>query len=92
MNLKLLIVVLLQPFFLIASEIHTQSRYNDTLNVATYNVRIRTSVDTNERSWANRKPHIAKLIQNHQFDIVGIQELSDQQQVHILIIGEKKRG
>lgn len=80
MNLKLLLFALLLPCCLSAFENLPGSSQNDTLNVATYNVRIRTSGDTHERSWDNRKPHIAGLIRNHQFDIIGVQELIDNQQ------------
>lgn len=50
---------------------------SDTLNLATFNVRIQTTADTQERSWNNRKNHVARLINNYRFDIVGVQELVD---------------
>ena len=52
----------------------------DTLNIATYNVRIRTGSDKNEKSWANRKSAVAELIKTGRFDVVGVQELIDEDQ------------
>ncbi|GHV55863.1 endonuclease [Bacteroidia bacterium] len=56
-----------------------QSR-QDTLTIATYNLRIRTKTDTGVREWENRRNHIASLIKNHQFDIFGAQEIVDKKQ------------
>jgi endonuclease/exonuclease/phosphatase family metal-dependent hydrolase len=48
---------------------------SDTLNIATYNIRLQTTADKEERSWSNRKSQVAKLIYNHRFDVFGVQEI-----------------
>ena len=53
---------------------------SDTLKVATYNVRIRTNSDTGNTNWKVRKPEVAKLINEFQFDVFGVQELIDKSQ------------
>ena len=53
---------------------------SDTLTVATFNVRIRTGSDKDERSWDYRKADVARLIHHWRFDIVGVQELIDSDQ------------
>lgn len=53
---------------------------SDTITIATFNVRIRTGSDKGERSWLERKPHVAALIHRYRFDIFGVQELIDSEQ------------
>jgi len=53
------------------------SSTSDTLRIATFNVRIRTNADKNERAWVRRKDHVAELINSYRMDIVGAQELID---------------
>lgn len=53
---------------------------SDTLKVATYNIRIKTTADTGERSWKKRKKQVTKLITNHRFDVFGVQEIVDNSQ------------
>lgn len=48
---------------------------SDTLKIATYNVRIKTSGDKDERAWENRKEQVAHLIYEHKFDVFGVQEI-----------------
>lgn len=56
----------------------------DTLNIATYNVRVDT--DAGNRAWGNRKQHVADIIENlYQFDIFGVQELSHSTQLNELM-------
>jgi len=53
---------------------------SDSLIIATFNVRIRTSSDVGVRSWEMRRLPVANLIEKWEFDIFGVQELIDQQQ------------
>lgn len=53
---------------------------SDTLKVATFNVRIRTNSDTGNTNWKVRKPEVAKLINEFEFDVFGVQELIDKSQ------------
>jgi endonuclease/exonuclease/phosphatase family metal-dependent hydrolase len=53
---------------------------SDTLHIATFNVRIRTTSDIGIRSWQNRKPLVVSLIQRNLFDVFGVQELVDIEQ------------
>ncbi len=48
---------------------------SDTLIISTFNVRIETSGDKNQRSWSERKYHVAQLINTYKFDVFGVQEL-----------------
>lgn len=48
---------------------------SDTLHIATYNVRIKTMGDTNERAWDKRQSFVAQLISSYRFDVFGVQEL-----------------
>ncbi|HEY6913615.1 MAG TPA: endonuclease/exonuclease/phosphatase family protein [Paludibacter sp.] len=50
------------------------------LHIATYNVRLQTSVDSAERSWDNRKTDVAKMIKKYDFDIFGVQEIGNKSQ------------
>lgn len=53
---------------------------SDTLRIGTFNVRIRTNSDTGNTNWKVRKPEVAKLINDYQFDVFGVQELIDKSQ------------
>jgi len=53
---------------------------SDTLKIATYNVRIKTTTDTDERAWKNRKEQVAKVINTHAFDVFGVQEIINSSQ------------
>lgn len=59
-------------------EVHIST--SDTLNIATYNIRIKTPGDINERSWDNRKAHVAQLINSYKFDVFGVQEIAESTQ------------
>ncbi|MDR3654021.1 MAG: endonuclease/exonuclease/phosphatase family protein [Paludibacter sp.] len=53
---------------------------SEKMNVATYNIRLQTPVDSDARAWNNRKIEIAKLIKKYKFDIFGVQEVGNQKQ------------
>lgn len=53
---------------------------SDTLTIATYNIRLQTSADKDERSWTNRKSQVGRLIYNHRFDVFGVQEIGSSAQ------------
>ncbi len=48
----------------------------DKLQVAvgSYNLRLLTSADVGEQSWENRKEWVRKIVDDHDFDILGTQE------------------
>lgn len=51
-----------------------------TLKVSSYNIRYASSADVETgNGWDVRKPHLANVIKNHDFDIVGTQEGNDTQ-------------
>lgn len=58
---------------------------SDTLKIATYNVRIETTGDKDERSWDNRKEQVAHLIYEHSFDVFGVQEIINTSQEKDLV-------
>ena len=47
------------------------------LNIATYNIRLQTSADSEARSWGNRKSGVARVIKEHDFDVFGVQEVGN---------------
>lgn len=53
------------------------SQESDTLRIATYNIRVITSSDTENRSWANRKQYLGDIIKTNKFDIFGVQEIAN---------------
>ncbi len=53
---------------------------SDTLRVATFNVRIRTTSDKGALSWENRKTQVAQIINSYKMDVLGVQELVDKEQ------------
>lgn len=78
MKFKLILSSLLLGLFCTHAEASHFS--SDTLNIATYNLRVRVSFDKHEKSWKKRKSQVAKLIKNNQFDVFGVQELKDMKQ------------
>lgn len=58
---------------LIAGLLFMQEASSQTLNVATYNLRLNTAGD-GINAWPNRKEEVKKLIRYHEFDIFGTQE------------------
>lgn len=78
-----LYLLLLLPFTACASEFTAENNIkstSDTLKIATYNVRIKTTADTDERAWKNRKKQVAKVIHTHAFDVFGVQEIINSSQ------------
>ena len=53
---------------------------SDTLRVATYNIRLQTTADKDNRAWTNRKKDVAQLIYQNSFDIFGVQEIGSMAQ------------
>lgn len=59
---------------------------SDTLRIATYNIRIQTTSDTGNRSWANRKQYVGDIINNvYKFDLFGVQEIATSSQQNDLM-------
>lgn len=54
-----------------------------TINVASFNIRLATTADTDYKSWASRKENCAAVIKNHDFDVVGFQEVLAVQQTDL---------
>lgn len=50
------------------------------LNLATFNVRYQTPKDTGVRNWEARKSACVSCIRDEKFDVVGLQEVREQQQ------------
>lgn len=44
------------------------------VNIGSYNLRLITSADIEEKSWENRKEWIRKIVDDYEFDIIGTQE------------------
>lgn len=79
----ILYFILALPLTACASEFNSENNIvstSDTLKIATYNVRIKTTSDTDGRAWKNRKKQVAKVINTHAFDVFGVQELVNSSQ------------
>jgi len=60
---------------------------SDTLRIATFNIRIQTSADTGNRSWAKRKQYAGDIINNvYKFDLFGVQEIASSTQQSDLML------
>ena len=51
----------------------------DAFNLASFNIRCPTSKDEGNHYWTNRFPYVVKVINDRDFDIVGMQELAPKQ-------------
>ena len=59
----------------------TVSPAGKPFNVCSFNMR--TDCDKGEHAWTNRLPLILKVIENHRFDVIGAQELKENQVAHL---------
>ncbi|SHE77919.1 Metal-dependent hydrolase, endonuclease/exonuclease/phosphatase family [Mariniphaga anaerophila] len=57
------------------------------INAATYNLRMQTSADQEEKAWENRRAWAIKIIKKHNFDIIGTQECFKNQLEDVLQAG-----
>lgn len=57
-----------------------QAESSGSILVATYNIRVETPGDTACRAWKNRKADVARLINEYDFDIFGVQEVASVKQ------------
>ncbi|ERJ58159.1 hypothetical protein M472_05215 [Sphingobacterium paucimobilis HER1398] len=55
-------------------EIPTENENKLKLHVGSYNLRLITSSDLGVKDWANRKQWVRKIVDTHEFDILGTQE------------------
>lgn len=55
-----------------------------TQRLGTYNVRVQTEKDTDEKDWNNRKEFVARLIRESGMQVVGLQEIKTDQQLQDL--------
>ena len=51
--------------------------------ICSFNMRTDCGADKGERTWANRLPRILKVIEDHKLDIIGAQELKENQVAHL---------
>ena len=51
--------------------------------VCSFNMRTDCGADKGELTWTNRLPRILKIIENHKLDIIGAQELKENQVAHL---------
>ena len=50
------------------------------LNMASFNIRLDTSSDTDYKDWQARKANCMAVVRNHDFDVFGLQEVLANQQ------------
>ena len=73
---------------------------NTPIRFANYNMRVITAADTAERAFTQREPFILKRISDHDFDIIGAQEVNDQMKASLMenlagtysVVGEGRRA
>ncbi len=73
---------------------------NTPIRFANYNMRVITSADTADRAFTQRKPFILKRIYDHDFDIIGAQEVNDKMKAALMedlagtysVVGEGRRA
>lgn len=58
----------------------TFAQTSSSIKIATYNIRIRTDVDSGAINWNLRKFDVARLIKENKFDLFGVQEMVDSTQ------------
>ena len=77
------------------------TRAKDTpIRFANYNMRVIMAQDSAERAFPERKPFILKRIADHDFDIIGAQEVNDEMKASLMedlsetysVIGEGRRA
>jgi len=51
--------------------------------VCSFNMRTDCGADKGELTWTNRLPRILKIIENHKLDVIGAQELKENQVAHL---------
>ncbi len=53
------------------------------LNLASFNIRLDTTDDTDYKDWQSRKANCAQVVRDHKFDVFGLQEVLANQQSDI---------
>ena len=61
----------------------TDKRSGKPFVVSTFNMRTDCGADKGELAWTNRLPRILRIIEEHRMDIIGAQELKENQVVHL---------
>ena len=88
---KLLIIGAVVGLGLIASVL-TSGCLSDVFNakhserpftVCSFNMRTDCGADKDDLTWANRLPRVFKVIEDHHLDVIGAQELKENQVVHL---------
>ena len=73
---------------------------NTPIRFANYNMRVIMAADTADRDFTQRKPFILKRISDHDFDIIGAQEVNDKMKASLMedlagtysVVGEGRRS
>ena len=61
----------------------TDSHAEKPFTVCSFNMRTDCGADKGELTWTNRLPRILKIIENHKLDVIGAQELKENQVAHL---------
>ena len=51
--------------------------------ISSFNMRTDCGADKGELTWTNRLPRVLKVIEDHRFDVIGAQELKENQVAHL---------
>ena len=51
--------------------------------ICSFNMRTDCGADKGDLTWANRLPRVLKVIEDHRFDVIGAQELKENQVAHL---------
>ena len=85
---KLLIMIVAATFTSVFSvgrlaAADTASHVGKPFVVCSFNMRTDCGADKGELTWTNRLPRILKIIENHKLDVIGAQELKENQVAHL---------
>ena len=47
--------------------------------IGSYNIRVLSDKDTDDKAWVNRKDYVARIIADKEYDVIGLQEMKDAQ-------------
>ena len=64
---------------IVVADMVTTKHLEKPFTICSFNMRTACGVDKGDLTWANRLPRILKIIENHRLDIIGAQELKENQ-------------
>ncbi len=79
MNAKMIVLGLLAAAASVGCRSVRTEAADESFNIATFNIRVKTEYDTDERYWGVRLPHVIRIMRECNFDVMGVQECTPDQ-------------